>query len=367
MTINLQDNIQRVLVTGGSGFIGGCLIRHLLLDSHIQVYNLDKCGYASDHTSISKTLPLLGSQSRYQLLETDLVNERTTSEAVAYAQPDLIFHLAAESHVDRSIDSPSSFIQSNILGTFNLLQAVRLYWEQLSLERQHLFRFHHISTDEVYGSLGPTDSFSESSKYNPRSPYSASKASSDHLVNAWHHTYGIPTLITNCSNNFGPWQFPEKLIPLVILKALSLESIPIYGDGSNIRDWLFVDDHVEALLLVASTANPGSNYCIGGHGERTNLQVVTSICGILDKLAPKHQPYETLIKLVQDRPGHDQRYAINSTLINSELGWAPQYSFEQALETTVRWYLTNLEWCNALFLRNGYSGERIGTNITLND
>jgi dTDP-glucose 4,6-dehydratase len=343
----LPSCIRRVLVTGGAGFIGGALVRRLLRESGAQVFNLDKLGYASDLTGIELTLSELGAaaQGRHQLLRVDLADAEATAEAVRLADPDLVFHLAAESHVDRSIAGPAAFISSNISGTFHLLQAVRVHWEQLPAERQERFRLHHISTDEVFGSLGPTGRFSETTAYDPRSPYSASKAASDHLVRAWHHTYGLPVVLTNCSNNYGPWQFPEKLIPVVILKAAAGEPIPLYGDGQNVRDWLYVEDHVEALLLAASQGRPGESYCIGGAGdhgspsERTNTEVVQAICALMDQLRPARAPHAPLITPVVDRLGHDRRYAIDASKISQELGWRPRHSFEQGLEVTVRWYL----------------------------
>lgn len=346
--------IRRVLVTGGAGFIGGAVIRRLLSDSDVQVYNLDKLGYASDLTS-------LGDHPRHHFLRVDLVDQHATTQAVRESDPDLIMHLAAESHVDRSIDGPAAFLDSNITGTFNLLQAARAHWQQMDAERRERFRFHHISTDEVFGSLGSSGRFSETTPYDPRSPYSASKAASDHLVNAWHHTYGLPVVLTNCSNNYGPWQFPEKLIPVVILKALAGEPIPLYGDGANIRDWLFVEDHVEALLLAATRGRLGQSYCVGGHGERTNQQVVLAICKLLDELLPTEDTYSRLITSVADRPGHDRRYAIDPLRISTELGWQPRFSFEQGLETTVRWYLDHQDWCNRVRSQGGYDGSRIGT------
>jgi dTDP-glucose 4,6-dehydratase len=317
------------------------------------VFNLDKLSYASDLTSI-------GSNPRHQLLQVDLVDPEATMAAIKRADPDLVFHLAAESHVDRSISGPGAFIESNISGTFNLLQAVRAHWEQLPKERQEHFRFHHISTDEVFGSLGPTGCFSETTPYDPRSPYSASKAASDHLVSAWHHTYGLPVVLTNCSNNYGPWQFPEKLIPVVILKAVAGEPIPLYGDGANVRDWLYVEDHVEALLLAATRGRLGESYCVGGHGERSNKQVVQTICSLLDELRPQGAPHAGLITPVADRPGHDRRYAIDPTRISSELGWRPAHAFEQSLATTVNWYLDNLAWCEKVREQAGYRGNRLG-------
>ena len=356
----IPASIRRVLITGGAGFIGSALVRRLLADSDALIFNLDKLGYASDLTSI-------GSDPRHQLLRADLADANATAQALQEADPDLVMHLAAESHVDRSIDGPAAFIESNITGTFNLLQAVRGHWEELPAERRERFRFHHISTDEVFGSLGPAGRFSENTPYDPRSPYSASKAASDHLVNAWHHTYGLPVVLTNCSNNYGPWQFPEKLIPVVILKAVAGEPIPLYGDGANVRDWLFVEDHVEALLLAATRGVLGQSYCVGGAGdhgslsERTNREVVEAICGLLDRLRPEGAPHTRLITRVSDRPGHDRRYAIDATRISDELGWKPRHSFEAGLEATVRWYLDNLDWCAQVRARAGYGGERIGT------
>ena len=356
----LPRTIKRVLVTGGAGFIGGALVRRLLSGSDAQVFNLDKLGYASDLTSI-------GQHERHRLMRVDLSDAETTAEAVRQADPDLVLHLAAESHVDRSIEGPSAFIDSNVCGTFNLLQAVRTHWEQLAAERNKHFRFHHISTDEVFGSLGPTGRFTETTPYDPRSPYSASKAASDHLVRAWHHTYGLPVVLTNCSNNYGPWQFPEKLIPVVVLKAVAGEPIPLYGDGANVRDWLYVEDHVEALLLAATKGRLGESYCVGGAGdhgsssERSNRDVVEIICGLMDHLRPHERPYANLITRVSDRPGHDRRYAIDASKINSELGWEPRHSFEQGLEATVRWYLDHLQWCQMVRGQAGYNGERIGT------
>jgi len=352
-TAALLGEASRVLVTGGAGFIGGAVVRRLLAASEAQVFNLDKLGYASDLTS-------LGQHPRHRLLQVDLAHAETTAAAVQQADPDLVLHLAAESHVDRSIEGPAAFLESNVTGTFNLLQAVRAHWDGLPRERQARFRFHHISTDEVFGSLGATGRFSETTPYDPRSPYSASKAASDHLVRAWHHTYGLPVVLTNCSNNYGPWQFPEKLIPVVILKALAGEAIPLYGDGANVRDWLYVEDHVEALLLAATRGRLGESYCIGGHGERTNQQVVEAICALLDQLLPAGAPHARLITPVVDRPGHDRRYAIDASRISSDLGWQPRHSFASGLETTVRWYLEHQDWCAAVRQRSGYGGDRVG-------
>ena len=345
--------INRILVTGGAGFIGGALVRRLLRETDAMVFNLDKLGYASDLSSI-------GEHPRHQLLKVDLVNAEATAAAVQQADPDLVFHLAAESHVDRSISGPGAFIESNVQGTFNLLQAARNHWEQLPGERKQQFRFQHISTDEVFGSLGATGRFSETTPYDPRSPYSASKAASDHLVRAWHHTYGMPVVLTNCSNNYGPWQFPEKLIPVVILKAVAGESIPLYGDGQNVRDWLFVEDHVDALLLVAQKGQIGESYCVGGFGERSNKEVVLEICNLLDQYRPSDAPYFALVTPVGDRPGHDRRYAIDSSRISSDLGWQPKHSFANGIAATLKWYLDNLAWCDRVCKQAGYFGNRLG-------
>jgi dTDP-glucose 4,6-dehydratase len=358
---------RRILVTGGAGFIGGAVVRRLLQESDALVFNLDKCGYASDLTSIEQVLGELGTramgadgQCRHTLLRLDLTDAEATAAAVRQADPDLVMHLAAESHVDRSIEGPAAFIDSNVSGTFQLLQAVRAHWQELSAERQAAFRFHHISTDEVFGSLGDTGRFSETTPYDPRSPYSASKAASDHLVNAWHHTYGLPVVLTNCSNNYGPWQFPEKLIPVVILKAAAGEPIPLYGDGQNVRDWLYVEDHVDALLLAACRGELGRSYCVGGHGERTNKQVVEAICSALDGLLPDGAPHSRLITPVTDRPGHDRRYAIDPSRISNELGWQPRHSVQEGLTATVRWYLEQQDWCSRVREQGGYSGGRLG-------
>lgn len=358
---------RRILVTGGAGFIGGAVVRRLLQESDAIVFNLDKCGYASDLSSIEQLLVDLGTQAlsdetkcRHQLLRVDLTDAAATASAVKIADPDLVMHLAAESHVDRSIEGPLAFIESNVLGTFHLLQAVREHWQDMSQERQAMFRFHHISTDEVFGSLQEDGSFCETTAYDPRSPYSASKAASDHLVNAWFHTYGLPVVVTNCSNNYGPWQFPEKLIPVVILKAAAGEAIPLYGDGGNIRDWLYVEDHIDALLLAATKGELGRSYCVGGNGERTNKQVVLAICDLLDKYLPSGSTHSRLITTVTDRPGHDRRYSIDATRISKELHWQPRHSFEEGLEATVKWYLSNQEWWEAVKTRTGYSGQRLG-------
>ncbi len=335
-------NFNRILVTGGAGFIGGTLIRKLLNDTNAIIFNVDNLSYAADLSSINN---LANSKERHFHLNVNLNNEGETREAIREANPDIIFHLAAESHVDRSILSPKVFINSNIIGTFNLLEASRYQWENLSDERKEKFKFIHISTDEVFGSLNSFDKFKENSKYDPRSPYSASKAASDHLVRAWFHTYQLPTIITNCSNNYGPFQFPEKLIPLTILKALEDKRIPIYGDGENIRDWLYVDDHIDALILVSQEGKVGETYCIGDNNEKNNNYIVKEICTILDKRIPKNITYSNLIEFVKDRPGHDKRYAIDSTKIKEKLGWKPKINLHDGLVKTIEWYIKNRNWC----------------------
>ena len=348
----------KVIVTGGAGFIGGTLIRKLLKDKNWFVYNIDQMGYASDLSWIKDSEEF---KLRHFFLKIDLRNKKILENVVKDISPDLIIHLAAESHVDRSIDNPSNFIESNIIGTFNLLEASRAYWEKISDNKKKLFRFLHVSTDEVFGSLGLNGKFDENTKYSPRSPYSSSKASSDHLVQSWFHTYGLPTIISNCSNNYGPYQFPEKLIPLSILKGIKGENIPLYGNGSNIRDWLYVEDHIEALLLIANQGEVGKSYCIGGFGERTNKEVQLQICKILDEINPTKYPHSDLIKNVIDRPGHDKRYAINSNLIQKKLGWRPKITFEDGLKKTIHWYINNLEWSLWIMEKSGYSGSRIGS------
>ena len=347
---------MRILATGGAGFIGSALVRGLISSTNHHVLVYDKLTYAGSLTSLD---PVSGSP-RFRFLQADICDGAAVRAAFRTFDPDIVVHLAAESHVDRSIDGPGEFIQTNIVGTFVLLQAALEHFRRLPADRAATFRFHHVSTDEVYGSLGPEGLFTEDTAYDPRSPYSASKAASDHLVSAWGHTYGLPVLLTNCSNNYGPYHFPEKLIPLVIIKALAGDPLPVYGKGDQIRDWLHVEDHARALQRVFETGVPGRTYNIGGLNERTNLSVVQAICSCLDRLRPRATgPYADLITFVADRPGHDQRYAIDATRIRDELGWTPQETFETGLEKTVRWYLDNETWWRAILDRR-YSGERLG-------
>ncbi|MBT4159965.1 MAG: dTDP-glucose 4,6-dehydratase [Gammaproteobacteria bacterium] len=344
---------MKILVTGGAGFIGSALIRFLINETDHDVLNLDKLTYAGNLESLAP----IADNPRYSFIQADICDTASINEIVASFGPDRIMHLAAESHVDRSVDAPGEFIQTNIIGTFNLLNAARTLYER---DENDNFLFHHVSTDEVYGSLGEEDFFTEETPYSPNSPYSASKASSDHLVRAWGETYGLPIVVTNCSNNYGHYQFPEKLIPLIIMSAFEQKSLPIYGDGSNVRDWLHVDDHARALYLVATSGVPGETYNIGGNNEKTNLDVVSTICDVLTELRPPGQnlSYHNLITHVADRPGHDFRYAIDTRKINRELGWLPQETFESGLRKTVEWYLENGDWCEAV--SGGYEQERLG-------
>jgi len=341
-----MKNYKKILITGGAGFIGGALIRKLLKDSKCFIYNLDNLTYSGDLSSINLLLKSLGSNSskRYKFFKGDISNKSTVNYVFQKIQPEIIIHLAAETHVDQSIKFPEKFISSNIFGTFQLLETSLNYYEKLDEDIKKNFKFLHISTDEVFGSLNENGYFNENSKYNPRSPYSASKASSDHLVKSWFHTYGLPCVITNCSNNYGPWQNPEKLIPNTISKALLNKSIPLYGNGSNVRDWLYVYDHVDAIILAAEKGLPGSSYCIGGNNEKTNLDVVNKICQYLDKQVPKKHSYKSLIKFVKDRPGHDFRYAIDASLIKKDLHWVPKHNFDEGIEKTIDWYLKNKDW-----------------------
>ena len=349
-----------LLITGGAGFIGSALIRHLIQNTDERVVNLDKLTYAGNLQSLAA----VADSPRYTFEQADICDRAALERIFAKHQPRAVMHLAAESHVDRSIDSAGEFIQTNIVGTFTLLEAARAYWGSLNDAQKAAFRFHHISTDEVYGDLhGTSDLFTETTPYAPSSPYSASKASSDHLVRAWQRTYGLPTLITNCSNNYGPCHFPEKLIPHIILNALSGKPLPVYGDGSQIRDWLYVEDHARALYQVVTQGKVGETYNIGGHNEKTNLEVVRTVCALLEELAPQKPAgvakYEDLITFVKDRPGHDARYAIDAAKIGRELGWQPQETFDTGIRKTVAWYLENRDWWQNV-LNGSYRLQRLG-------
>jgi dTDP-glucose 4,6-dehydratase len=351
---------RRYLITGGAGFIGSAVVRRLITTTTNSVMVVDKLTYAGNLESLAP----VSSDPRFRFQRADIVDTPAMRRIFKEYSPDVVMHLAAESHVDRSIDGPGEFIQTNIVGTFSLLQTALEYWRDLTETRKAKFRFHHISTDEVYGSLGPTGYFLEDTAYQPNSPYSASKAASDHLVRAWHHTYGLPVVMTNCSNNYGPYHFPEKLIPLTIINALQGKSLPVYGKGENIRDWLHVDDHAEALLQVAERGMQGHSYNVGGNNEHSNITVVQSICRLVDELSPSASigPREKLITFVADRPGHDARYAIDATKIARDLGWKPRYSFESGLRQTVQWYLDNATWWERV--RSGvYRGERLGIAV----
>ncbi len=354
---------MKIIVTGGAGFIGSAVIRHIINHTNNEVLNIDKLTYAGNLESLES----IADSERYQFSQTDICDRIALDQIFESFQPDAVMHLAAESHVDRSIDGPAAFVQTNIVGTYTLLEAARKYWMGLDAEAQQNFRFHHISTDEVYGDLDGTDDlFLETTPYAPSSPYSASKASSDHLVRAWHRTYGLPVVLTNCSNNYGPYHFPEKLIPLIILNALNGKALPVYGNGHQIRDWLFVEDHARALYKVVTEAAVGETYNIGGHNEQKNIDVVKAICTLLEELAP-NKPigvarYEDLITYVTDRPGHDLRYAIDATKIQNELGWTPAETFETGIRKTVEWYLNNLEWCRRV-QDGSYQRERLGVNV----
>jgi len=351
---------MHILITGGAGFIGSAVARWIIERTTHRVLVFDKLTYAGNLASLAS----VAHDPRYTFRKADICDAVAVKSAFSDFEPDIVMHLAAETHVDRSIDGPDAFIQTNVVGTYVLLQAALTHWRVLPVGRRDNFRFHHISTDEVFGSLGETGCFAEDTRYAPNSPYAASKAGSDHLVRAWHHTYGLPTLVTNCSNNYGPYHFPEKLIPLTILNALEGRPLPVYGRGENIRDWLFVEDHAEALLLAALNGAPGATYNIGGSNERRNIDVVEAICDLVDELSPSaiDGPRRKLINFVPDRPGHDQRYAIDASRIKSELGWQPRHDFEQGLRKTVEWYLTNHRWWEVI-RSDTYRGERLGLAI----
>ncbi|EOV8409743.1 dTDP-glucose 4,6-dehydratase [Escherichia coli] len=351
---------MKILVTGGAGFIGSAVVRHIINNTNDAIINVDKLTYAGNLESLNSVCE----NNRYTFIQADICDAKLITDIFKQHQPDAIMHLAAESHVDRSIDGPSEFIQTNIIGTYTLLEAARQYWNQLPTDKKAAFRFHHISTDEVYGDLeSTTDLFTETTPYAPSSPYSASKASSDHLVRAWQRTYGLPTIVTNCSNNYGPFHYPEKLIPLIILNALEGKALPVYGNGQQIRDWLYVEDHARALYKVVTEGKIGETYNIGGHNEKANIDVVKTICSILEELVPNKpnniENYSDLITYVTDRPGHDLRYAIDATKIKNELNWVPDETFETGLRKTVKWYLKNSEWCESV-QNNNYNRERLG-------
>ncbi|ASZ53411.1 dTDP-glucose 4,6-dehydratase [Vibrio parahaemolyticus] len=351
---------MKILITGGAGFIGSAVVRHIIRDTQDSVVNLDKLTYAGNLESLVD----VADSDRYYFEQVDICDRTELDRVFSEHQPDMVMHLAAESHVDRSIDGPAAFIETNVMGTYHLLEAARQYWSSLEEANQSAFRFHHISTDEVYGDLeGTDDLFTETTSYAPSSPYSASKASSDHLVRAWQRTYGLPTLVTNCSNNYGPYHFPEKLIPLMILNALDGKPLPVYGDGMQIRDWLFVEDHARALYKVVTEGEIGETYNIGGHNEKANIEVVKTICALLEELRPDKpagvESYESLITYVKDRPGHDVRYAIDATKIAQELNWTPEETFESGIRKTVEWYLNNPQWWQRV-LDGSYSLERLG-------
>jgi len=347
----------RILVTGGAGFIGSALVRHLIGETAHEVLNVDALTYAGNLASLAG----VEGHARYRFVRADICDGKAMARLLAEFRPEIVTHLAAESHVDRSIDGPAAFVQTNLVGTFTLLAAVLDHWRGLDAAARAAFRFHHISTDEVFGALGTDGFFTEATAYDPRSPYSASKAGSDHLVRAWHHTYGLPVLVTNCSNNYGPCHFPEKLIPLMIIKCLAGEDLPVYGSGSNVRDWLYVDDHVRALTAVFERGRPGESYMIGGRSERTNLAVVETICDSLDRIRPRAdgRSYRAQIRFVADRPGHDFRYAIDASKLQRELGWEPRESFESGIARTIGWYLDNESWWRPI-LAGSYAGERLG-------
>jgi len=348
---------MKLLLTGGCGFIGSAVIRRAIASTRHEILNIDKITYAATEAAIGAA----GSNGHYQLVRADICDAQAVRACFQRFQPDAVMHLAAESHVDRSIEGPAAFLQTNFMGTFVLLEAARAYFETLSPERRERFRFHHISTDEVFGALEQGEPpFSEATRYDPRNPYSASKAASDHLVRAWGHSYGLPVIVSNTSNNYGPWQFPEKFIPLVLLNAIEEKPLPVYGDGQQIRDWLFVEDHAEALLLVAEQGRPGATYCIGARQPRRNIEVVQAICAILDRRLPsRNGPRERLISFVKDRPGHDRRYEIDPQAAEQALGWRAAHDFERGLEATIGWYLDHQSWWQAI-RQSKYQGQRLG-------
>jgi dTDP-glucose 4,6-dehydratase len=348
---------MKLLITGGCGFIGSAVVRHVIRDTDWTVANVDKLTYAGNLDSLAEA----ANSNRHRHFRIDICDRPALDAVLGEVRPDAILHLAAESHVDRSIDGAAPFIQTNVVGTYTLLDAALAYWRTLDSDSRQRFRFQHISTDEVFGSLGPDGKFTERTPYAPNSPYSASKAASDHLVRAWHHTYGLPVLTTNCSNNYGPYHFPEKLIPLIIIRALRGDPLPVYGRGENVRDWLHVEDHAEALTLVLQRGQPGETYNVGGDSERRNVDVVRAICRLLDEMQPDspHRPHERLIQFVTDRPGHDARYAIDASKIRGELGWRPRHSFDQGLRETVRWFIDNRSWWERV-MSGAYRGERLG-------
>ncbi len=345
---------MRIVVTGGAGFIGSALVRHLILDEGHDVLNVDKLTYAGTETS----LVAVSNHSSYRFLKADICDRAAIAEALESFRPDRIMHLAAESHVDRSITGAKDFIDTNVIGTFNMLECARQYWMTMEPDRKQSFRFLHVSTDEVYGSLGENGLFVEDTPYDPSSPYSATKAASDHLAKAWARTYGLPVVVSNCSNNYGPYHFPEKLIPLMILNAVEGKPLPVYGNGANVRDWLYVEDHARALNIIAERGRVGETYNVGGRNERRNIEVVTRICELLDDIRPQETSYARLITYVTDRPGHDARYAIDATKLENELGWKAQENFDSGIEKTIRWYLENEWWWQPL--RKGYGGARLG-------
>jgi dTDP-glucose 4,6-dehydratase len=351
----LGERAMKILVTGGAGFIGSSVCRMFVAEFGAAVLNLDKLTYAANLASLA---PIAGHRG-YQFRQGDICDRDLVTSLLRAFAPDAVLHLAAESHVDRSIDGPGAFIKTNIEGTYTLLEAALAYWRGLPREQAAAFRFHHVSTDEVFGSLGRRGKFREASRYKPNSPYAASKAASDHLVRAWHETFGLPVVLSNCSNNYGPYHFPEKLIPLTILKALHGEAIPVYGKGENVRDWLYVDDHARALYAILTRGRPGHSYNVGGDGERTNLDVVTAICALLDEMQPQGAPHARLITFVADRPGHDRRYAMDATKLRRELGWRPQEDFASGLRKTVAWYLDNPGWWRPIW-EGRYGGARLG-------